>query len=161
MIELFEFNGDYGDFAQVEPFLPAFLEVFAEVQARPGFAYNDSFVGRIPAIANKAHRGPNSGTHEDSAIYMLQGLKRKREQEARIAELLADGYEHIDTLDQRTRFAHIVLYPTRRMGGEWAEYRDARLVPDANDQPRAVLPKGKRTNGYSVNGRRVLARREV
>jgi hypothetical protein len=136
------------DEEQVAEHLPAFLAVYEEVK-RPGdFAYNDSFKGRIPEIA---------GEWEDRAIYLLQGLRRKRIMEARVRELEADGYRDVETLDDLTRCEGVALVPTRRMGGEFVEYQDVRLVP-RDGRPYGVLPKGKRTRGYAVNGRRVLAK---
>lgn len=143
---VWRFNRDYDDVEQVAPFLPDFLTRLAELEAAGQYRYNDSFRGSIPGIA---------GPDEDRGIYLLQGLERQRAQDAKVAELLARGYERVETLDGVRRFAHVVLYPTRRGGGEWAEYRQARLVP-RNGGPYAVLPKGKRTNGYSIGDRAVL-----
>lgn len=162
----FVFNGDYNDIEQVAEYLPAFEAVLAELTAAGQYRYNDSFKGRIPAIANTASRGPNVGTHEDAAIYLLQKLERARRQGERVAELLAQGYEHVEYLDRETRFRHVIFYsdPYRSFCGEWQEWRDARLVPE--DRPMregesgnfiaAVLPKGKRTHGHRRDGRRVL-----
>jgi hypothetical protein len=77
---------------------------------------------------------------------------------ARLAELEAAGYERMTEVSGPVKCSHIVLYPTRRMGGEWAEYRDARLTPLPYGG-MAVLPKGRRTRGYFVNDRAVLALR--
>lgn len=140
------FNRQYGDLSQVEQFLPAFLVVLAEIEAAGQYRYNDSFKGRIPGI---------EGAGEDTAIYLLQGLEAQRRQDDRVAALLDDGYEHLSRLEETRKYAHVVLYPTTRMGGAWAEYRDARLVANGS-RPYAVLPKGKRTNGHLVAGRAVL-----
>lgn len=106
------------------------------------------------------------GDHETAAIYMLQGLFRAWEREAEALDLLTKGYEDIDALEAVERFSHVVLHPARRMGGERAEYHDARLVPERVTRdgnviavPYGVLPKGKRTHGHLVSGRRVLALR--
>lgn len=150
-VEPFTWNGDYSDFAQVERFLPAFLEVLDELEGAGQYRYNDSFKGRIPGI---------EGEREDTAIYMLQGLQRQRAQDFKIADLIAQGYEHIDTLETVERFAHIVLYPVRRMGGEWQEFREARLTP-RDGKPYGVLLKGNRTRGALVSDRRALAIRKA
>jgi hypothetical protein len=48
------------------------------------------------------------------------------------------------------------------MGGEWQEFRDCRLViKDEAGHPGYVLPKGKRTQGYLISDRRVLARKTI
>jgi hypothetical protein len=145
---MFVFNRDYNDTRQVEEFLPEFQRVYDDV-ARGNFAYDADFEGRIPGIA-----GPN----ERTAIYLLQGLRRERIQDAKVAALIEAGYQHVDELGAVEKFDHVVLYPTRRTGGSWAEFREARIVPDDNGKPRGVLPKGKRTHGMLVSGRAVLAR---
>lgn len=164
---MFTFNGKHDDYEQVAPYIGEFAKIRAEIIERTGrsFVYNDDFRDRIPAIANKEMRPP-AGSHEDSAIYMLQKLYRWWEQEARITDLLADGYEILDGLEHETRFRHVIFFPTRDMQGEWAEWRDARLLPEEKPHQaeitgrvRAVLPKGKRTHGHLCNGRGVLVLR--
>lgn len=145
---MFTFNKKYSDYSQVEEFLPAFLARAAELKAAGKYPYNDSFKGHVPGI---------EGPDEDSAIYMLKGLEELNKQNARIAELIAAGFQYITTLDKVSKFRRVVLYPTNRMGGEWAEFEDARVIPYEDGAPRALLPKGKRTNGHLVSGRAVLA----
>lgn len=148
----FVFNRDYQDYEQVEAFLADFTRVYEEVKRPGGFAYNDSFKGRIPGI---------EGESEDTAIYLLQALRREREQQEWVAGLLADGYEPVEQLDETTRFARVVIYSaTRRFAGERAEWTDARIVPQ-NGRPYGVLAKGKRTRGTQISGRAVLAKREA
>jgi hypothetical protein len=147
---MFTFNKDYGDYGQVAEFLPAFLERHAAILAAGQYPYNDSFKGHIPGIA---------GPGEDTAIYLLQGLKSHNEQQAREAALVAQGYEYVASVTGVQRYAHICLCPVGRMGGDWSEFQDARLIGHADGEPRAVIPKGKRTNGNLVSGRRVLALR--
>lgn len=163
---MFTFNNDYDDFAQVAQFIGDFARVRDEILSAGQYPYNDSFVGRIPGEFNRAKRKNVEGDHETAAIYMLQGLFRAWAQEAEALDLLTKGYEIIDALEAVERFQHIVLHPTRRMGGERAEYHDARLLPervtrsgDVIAVPTFVLPKGKRTRGYRISGRRVLALR--
>lgn len=144
----FRWNGDYDDFAQVEPFYPAFVRRLRELEAGGQYRFNDSFKGHVGV----------DGPDEDTAIYLLQGLERQRQLDVRIAQRLADGHEWIDALDTTVKCHHVALVPTGHMGGEWATYNDARIVPD-DGKPYAVLPKGKRTNGHAILGRRVLALR--
>lgn len=141
----FRFNKSYDDLAQVAPYLPAFLARLEELQAAGQYRYNDSFKGRIPGI---------EGPDEDTAIYLLQGLQRQQEQDAKVAGMVADGYRRIEALTEIQRFDHVVLVPTRRMGGEWSEFREARIVP-REGRPYGVLRKGKRTNGVLISDRDV------
>jgi hypothetical protein len=142
-----EWNGAW-DEEQVAEFLPAFEIEHAKITARGEYPYNDSFLGLIPGIA---------GEYESRAIYLLQGLRRKRAQQVRVAELVANGYAVVDALSGTTKYRHVVLVPTSRMGGEWAEYEEARIVPIEEGKPAYVIPKGKRTRGTMIAGRMVLA----
>lgn len=107
------------------------------------------------------------GACEDTAIYLLQGLFRQREQAERVDLALADGFEQIESVSGVERFARVIVYHPDRTG-EWREYADARLVPEDNPRQvavtgriRALLPKGKRTHGLliGVNSSRVLVKR--
>lgn len=143
----FTFNRSYDDLEQVAEFLPQFIELHKAELDAGRYPYNDSFKGEIAGIA---------GDSEDTAIYLLQGLYRKRKQDAKVAALLAEGYTHLEAMvGGLERFRHVVLYPTRQMGGEWAEYHDARIL-DVEGVPSYVLPKGKRTRGHLIMGRAVL-----
>jgi hypothetical protein len=153
----FQFNGDYNDLEQVAEFLPEFEAILAEIEAAGQYRYNDSFKGRIPGIANTEKRGPNVGTHEEAAIYLLQGLERARRQAETVELLIADDCEWLDALDREARYALVVLVPTRRMGGEWQEFEDARIVP-RDGKPYGVLPKGARTRGTLIMDRKVLVK---
>lgn len=153
----FQFNGDYNDLEQVAEFLPEFEAVLAEIEARGEYRYNDSFKGRIPGIANTEKRGPSVGTHEEAAIYLLQGLEHERRQDEKVARLIEDGYEWLTALDDETRFACVILVPTHRMGGAWEEIPSGRVVP-REGKPDGVLPKGARTRGTLIMGRKVLVK---
>lgn len=142
------FNKDYRDYLQVEAFLPSFMGRLAELDAAGKYRYNASFKGHIPGA---------EGPDEDAAIYMLQQLEGWNAENAKEAALVADGYEYVTELAVTQKFAHIVLVRTRDMGEGWAEYRDARLVP-RDGKPWAILPKGKRVNGYSVSDRKVMVK---
>jgi hypothetical protein len=140
------FNKDYKDYEQVRQFLPAFMVRLAELEAAGKYRYNDSFKGHIPGI---------EGPSEDSAIYMLQKLEQWNAEQAREQALLDSGYVYVTELEAVTRYKHVVLVRSRDMGDGWADWADARLVP-RDGRPWAVLPKGRRTNGYSIYDRRVL-----
>lgn len=135
---------------RLAPFLPAFLVVLAEIEAAGKYRYNASFKGRVPGI---------EGDDEDTAIYLLQGLERDRREAARVQELLAAGYEHVTHVGTPQKYSHVVLYTTKKMAGEWAEYHDVRVTGTTKGLPYGLIPKGRRTHGYAVAGRQVLAHR--
>ena len=143
------FNKNYKDLAQVEAFLPDFMKRLEELTAAGKYRYNDAFKGHIPGIA---------GEHEDTGIYLLQGLERRKAQEVKIANLLENGYRHLTRLKKVTKFSHVVLFPRGQMNGEWREFTDSRVVPYENGELSAILEKGKRTNGMHINGRGVLVK---
>ena len=76
--------------------------------------------------------------------------------QARLDGWLAEGFRPIDSVPATCKFSRVILYRADR-SGEWSEYRDARLVPEtkpnqvrATGPIRALLPKGKRTQGILV-----------
>src|SRR4051794_10623470 len=125
---MFECNGSLKDLTQVEPY---FAE-FAALKEAENLFYNSDFEGRIPGIANTEKRGPNVGTHEQAAIYMLQTLYRQRKQDEKVAALLAEGFERIEKLDETTRFQRVILFSDdlTHFRGEWNEWESARVVPN-------------------------------
>jgi hypothetical protein len=139
----FVFDKNYRNDEQVRPYMEAFLAVYPEVEAAGnGTAYNDSFRGLIPAIA---------GDDEDTAIYLLQTLRRLDQLAVQIEEFLADGGEEVTTLDKvrRGTVVHVGFY----MGGTgWTQWDEARLLP-RDGKPYAVIPKGKRTHGHTLTHR--------
>ena len=150
MTETFVFNRDYNDEQQVAPYFDAYMKVYEEITARGEYPYNDSFRGRIEGLT--ADR-----KNEDSAIYLLQGLRHSREQQAKVEAMLGAGYNWIDNAPHDpVRYAALALVPTGRMSGTLDVHHDARLI-GRNGKPHAIIPKGKRTTGYLVNERRVLA----
>jgi hypothetical protein len=149
---MFVFNKQYRDLEQVAPFLADFDRVYAEIRASGQYTYNDSFRGRVPGI---------EGPDEDRAIYMLQNLRRERENDARLAALLTDGYELVERLDATTKFARVVLMPhSGYVGtGPITEFEDARVVPGEDGRPRFILRKRKRNYGTDVWNAPVYAKR--
>lgn len=155
---MFTFNRDYHDLEQVREWLPRFREVLAEIESAGQYRYNDSFRGRIPGI---------EGPCEETAIYLLQKLERAEENRLRIEQALADGCEPIETVDRIQKFSRVIVYDDqdRMRGPIWQEWEDARILPETNPnlcrvgEPSVVLPKGKRTHGHRVNGRKVLVKR--
>lgn len=142
------FNRDYKDLEQVAEFLPAYLDVFRELEAAGQYPYNHSFKGRIPGI---------EGPAEDTAIFLLQQTRHMREYEAQVDAYRADGYEPLDVFPETpTRFAGVVHYGWRNGEDGIAQWTDARLL--MFNGARVVMPKGKRTNGYRLDGK-VLVKR--
>lgn len=142
----YEFDRDYKNTEQVREFMPAFLAAFAEIDPSLSFAYNDQFLGKIPAI---------EGNSEKTAIYLLQTLKRLDELAARIAAMPA--LRECEHLDEITKFSLIVHYGFYSGGTGYEEFMNARLVPSqASGYPYMVLTKGKRTHGHLLTGGKVL-----
>lgn len=149
----FVWDGDYKNQEQVRPYMADFLRVFALFDPDLRLAYNDQFKGRIPAIV---------GPHEDTAIYMLQNLKRLDELNRQVEKFLADGGREVTPEDVGDKVLRgtVVFYGFYMGGTGWTEYRGARLLR----QRRAggelgslcVLPKGKRTKGHYAHGRVLL-----
>jgi hypothetical protein len=146
----FVFNRNYKDLEQVEEFLPAFEARLRELEAAGQYRHNDAFKGHIPGI---------EGPCEDTAIYLLQGLERERRTEEKIERLLSEGYEWLDEIAETTKFRQVALVQDHRVHkGGWAHSEGARVMPNGG-KPYVVIPKGKRTHGTLINGRRVLVLR--
>lgn len=142
------------------PFYEDYLVRRRELEAAGKYTYNDDFRGCFTQPIS----GPNPLRHgqpltEDTVIYYCQVRHRMLEIKAKVEAKLAEGYELIEGLDTPapTKFAGIVLFPTGNMSGEYSEYVDARLIDTGTSQ--YVIPKGKRTHGYMVGGRKVLVKR--
>lgn len=143
------------------PYYEDYLVRRRELEAAGKYTYNDDFRGcfdpPVPDVVPGLKRVPN--TTEDTIIYYCQVRHRMLGIKAKVEAKLAEGYELIDGLPtpEPTKFAGIVLFPTGNMRGEYREFTDARLIDTGTSM--YVLPKGKRTNGYLVSGRRVLVKR--
>lgn len=91
----------------------------------------------------------------------MQNLLDITREQQRIAALRAEGYREIQSLHARARFDRVVVYRAGHFvgGTGWiATYDNARVIPDAEGRPYALLEKGKRINGRSLIGCQVLAR---
>lgn len=141
----FEWDKNYDNHEQVRPYYQDYLAVRAELEAVGNYPYNDSFKGRIPGIAGK---------DEGTAIYLLQGMHQRDEMYAKVDAFLNDGGERVEWLDE-VRRGTVIHYGFYMGGTGWREYPESRLVP-RNGKPHMVIPKGKRTNGFSVWGGNVL-----
>jgi hypothetical protein len=98
-------------------------------------------------------------------VYLASEEYRLAELAEMVVARLADGYERIESVDKITKFSHVVHFGFYSGGTGWQEWADARLVPQDNPSQaavtggiKAVLPKGKRTNGLWIHGK-VLVKR--
>jgi hypothetical protein len=156
---LFIFNKNYDDYEQVAEWIGDFARIRQEIVDAGRYPHNASFRGRIPGSFSREVRPGVEGDHEDAAIYLLQGLYREREREARRLDFIAEGAVEIETVNGRERFKRVLIYPVRRMGGEQVEYENVRLVNVEGNRPGGVLLKGARTRAIPIYDRRVLALR--
>lgn len=142
------FNRNYKDLDQVAEFFDAYMAVFRELEAAGEYPYNASFEGRIPGI---------EGPGEETAVYLLQHTRHMRDYRAKVDAYRADGFEPLDVFPETaTRFAGVVHYGWRNGEDGIDEWSDARLLTFQGQ--RVVLPKGRRTNGFSLSGK-VLVKR--
>jgi hypothetical protein len=135
MTATFTFNKDYNDLEQVRVYFDAYMAVFEALAADGKYPYNSSFKGQIEGLVA-------DDKNEDTAIYLLQGLRMQEALDAKVAELIDAGYEHVIELKATTKYRHVFAYPTRRMGGDVSQWRECRLVPRADGSVYMVLPKG-------------------
>jgi hypothetical protein len=135
------FNGDYRDLAQIIPFIEAYWTIYEGLKAAGKYPYNASFEGRISGLEDAVPR-------EESPIYLLQQLRGLVEGHERIAQTLDAGYRRLTELATQERFASVIVfdqfYATQR-------YDDARVIPDEQQHPSALLAKGKRTRGRRLD----------
>ena len=144
-VEPFVFNKDYRNVEQVRPFFAEYSAVRAEIDGAGDYSYNDSFKGRIPALATTDDK------NEDTAIYLLQTMHQLDPHRARVAEFLADGAVDAESLKPgQTVRGTVIAHSFYTNGTGWTEYRDARLGRDAKGR-LTVIPKGKR-NPRSIGG---------
>lgn len=147
----FVFDKNYNNLEQVAPFWDDYVKVFEEVTADGAYPYDDSFLGRIPGI---------EGDNEKTAIYLLQHTRHLKDLNAQVAAAYDNGYVDFEQsmVDEKpVRFSSIVNYGFYSGGTGWKQYDEARLLRLHNGT-LAVLPKGKRTNGYYLSGGKVLVK---
>jgi hypothetical protein len=144
----FTFNGNYRDKEQVRQFLSQFTSLREAMEAAGQYPYNAQFVGKIDGAA---------GPDEETAIYLLQNLYRI-EQEERTMDGFRAEMTTLAEIHEQQKFSRVVAYRSGHyVGGTGtiSSWDDARIVPK-DGKPYAVLPKGRRTNGYLINGTEVL-----
>lgn len=142
----FQFDGDYKNNEQVRPYFAAFLKRYNELAAQGLYPYNDRFKGHIPGI-----EGPN----EDTAIYLLQVMRRLDKMKENIA---AFGGRKIESLALgeviRGDIAHFGFYSC---GTGWQVFEGARLVGGHHGNVSIIL-KGKRNPSHYTSLANVLVR---
>jgi hypothetical protein len=139
----FTWDRDYRNLDQVEAFYPAYLARRDELDAAGQYPYNDSFRGHVPGI---------EGADEDRAIYMLQTLHDVKAMTAQVEAFRAEGAEPVESLAAPTRYTRLMRFGWYMGGTGLAVYDDVRVVPDGRGRPACILPKGRRTNGFSCAG---------
>lgn len=122
----FVFDGDYKNHEQVRHLMPDFLAWFAELTSAGRYPYNDEFK-QLPCLAT------TDSKNQETAIYLMQSLRRIDEENAWEAEFLADGGRIVDPAEfdanpdlmLRGTFVHRGFYTS---GSGWREYEAARLL---------------------------------
>jgi hypothetical protein len=134
------FNGNYDDYEQVEQFYPMFKKLHDEIIEKGGFPYNSLFEGKFNIEDNK---------QEKTAIYLLQQSETEKMRQAKIINLLADGFQHIEKVDKPTKFKKIVQVGTDYSRASTKEYDNAKIFSE-NGKSLFILPKGHSRTGYRI-----------
>lgn len=143
-MEAFDFNGDYKDASQVKHLYDEYCVVFERVRRGDrDFAYNDDFKGEIYGLAGADSK------NEDTAIYLLQGLRGTVRGAERVAALRGEGFMRIESMpDGQHRFDEIAIVDCF---DSIKRYPSSRLIVE-DGRVRGVLPKGRRTRGRVFSG---------
>lgn len=150
----FVFDRDYNNHEQVRHLMPDYLARYAELTRAGRYPYNDEFK-QLPCLATTDDK------NQDTAIYLMQNLRRIDEENAREADFLADGGRVVDPAEfdanpdliLRGTFVHRNVYSGNH---GWREYEAARLIRDG--RTFVVIPKGKRNGHILGYGARILHR---
>jgi hypothetical protein len=140
----FTFDRDYSNFAQITPYYPAFTARMAELEAAGRYPYNAEFKGHLGVEDDKA---------EDTAIYLCQTLTHIHDDALKVNAFIAEGGRFITADDKPTGRVDVAMFGWYSGGSGFRVHRDVRLVyrPGAA-LPYALLPKGRRTNGFAIEG---------
>lgn len=139
-IQQFVFNGDHSDVEQVRPWMDAYREVRAELDAAGQYPYNDSFKGRIPGI---------EGEREETAIYFLQTLHNRDKDREQVEAFGGTPVSDLEWADGQVRRGDLCRYGWYVGGTGFQVYTDVRVTPHQGGF--RVIPKGKR-NGFRLDG---------
>ena len=150
-----EWNNNYRDLTQVEPWYPQYKVIHQELAAAGRYPYNDCFKDRILDIAGEPH--------EDTAIYLLQMLRSLHETKDKLTQHLAAGWRHLAPAELNgppVRFAGVAEYAIHHAdshatgltvtGSGWREWENARVT--RLHSSIMVLPGRNRTNGHITSG---------
>jgi hypothetical protein len=142
----FEFDHDYSNLAQIMPLYPAYTERRQELDAKGHYPYNASFRGYL---------GIHSGKDEDTAIYLCQTLTHIHEDALKVNAFIDAGGRFLADDERPAGRFDVAMFGWYMSGDGFRVYEDVRLVwrqGTTTGRPYMVLPKGKRTHGYSIEG---------
>ena len=140
----FEFDHDYDNLAQIMPLYPAFTARYRELATAGQYPYNDSFRG---------HLGIESGKDEDSAIYLCQTLTHVHEDALKVNAFIDDGGRFLAAGERPKGRVDVAMFGWYMGGSGFRVHEDVTPIYRAGaDLPYMVLPKGRRTNGYAIEG---------
>lgn len=137
----FVFDKNYRNLAQVEPFYESYLARRAELEAAGKHPYNESFCGHIEGL---------SGPNEDTAIYLLQTLHERNQNERAAEAFMAGGGVEVDTSIEQTHRGVVARRGWYVGGTGWEELGEGRLVVDEHGRT-TFIAKGRR-NGVLLAG---------
>lgn len=154
----FVFDNDYDNLDQVAHLWDAYAARYRELEKAGTYPYNDLFKGHLEGLVA-------DDRNEDTAIYLLQVTRRKREYEEQVRSLREQGYTE-PTVDpgsgnRLTKYASVAI-----VGLQYRQYGRVQVVDGGRVHTRdgiatTVLPKGARTRGYRVpDGGYVLVKRK-
>lgn len=140
----FVFDKHYSNLAQIMPFYPAFTARYAELDAAGQYPYNDSFKGHLGIEDDKA---------EDTAIYLCQCLTHFHEDALKVHAFIEAGGRFLVAGDRPEGRVDVAMFGWYSNGSGFRLHQDVRLVYHTGaDKPYMLLPKGKRTHGYALEG---------
>lgn len=151
---------DWPECAAMDPWYEEYLVRRQALVDAGQYPYNDDFLGHFTTPITGHWPGrPNRKLEESTVIYFCQVRFRMEEIRDKVEAKLAEGYVPIDHLPRTEKFRGIFLFPVNNHNGECLHCEDARMVIEIDGRLKAVLPKGKRTHGHLVMGRKVLVLR--
>lgn len=125
--------------------------VYDEMVAAGDYPYNDSFRGLIPGIANETDKRPGVyGTMQDHAIYVMQGMRSRKEMQAQVDAFIAEGAEPVDSVTGTEPFKKVMCYGFYTGGTGVKVYENVRL--QAGSAGFAVIAKGNRNPSEYTTG---------
>ena len=149
---VFTFDKDYDNYAQIAPLYPAYTARLRELDTAGQYPYNDSFRG---------HLGVEAGEDEDTAIYLCQGLTHLHETALSVNEFIDAGGRFLTDDDRPAGLITVAQFGWYMGGTGFRVNEDVRLMYRAGqNRPYMLLPKGKRTRGYTIESGAVVLVKE-